>query len=121
MSHAHPEDDLQMQVADYLNLLPSIGYYGWFHVPNGGKRNPREAARFKRMGVKAGVPDIIIESKTNGAPYGAFIELKAGKNTETDEQRVWSTRLIVYSGRRGALCRSLDEVIEALKKWGYVR
>lgn len=30
-----------------------------FHVPNGGSRNYREAANLKKMGVVAGVPDII--------------------------------------------------------------
>lgn len=30
-----------------------------FHVPNGGSRNYREAANLKKMGVLAGVPDIL--------------------------------------------------------------
>lgn len=30
-----------------------------FHVPNGGNRDPREAAKFKAMGVVAGVSDLI--------------------------------------------------------------
>lgn len=30
-----------------------------FHVPNGGTRDPREAAKFKAMGVVAGVSDLI--------------------------------------------------------------
>ena len=28
-----------------------------YHIPNGGKRSKSEAARFRTMGVKAGVPD----------------------------------------------------------------
>lgn len=31
-----------------------------FHVPNGGKRSKVEAARFKAMGVQAGVPDLFL-------------------------------------------------------------
>ena len=31
-----------------------------YHVPNGGKRSKSEAARFRAMGVKAGVPDIFL-------------------------------------------------------------
>lgn len=30
------------------------------HSPNGGSRHPVEAAKFKRMGVKAGYPDLIL-------------------------------------------------------------
>ncbi len=29
-----------------------------YHVPNGGQRDPREGAKFKAMGVVAGVPDL---------------------------------------------------------------
>lgn len=30
------------------------------HIPNGGKRNISEAAKFKKMGVKAGVADLLL-------------------------------------------------------------
>lgn len=30
-----------------------------FHVPNGGKRTPQEAMKFKAMGVVPGIPDLI--------------------------------------------------------------
>lgn len=46
-----------------------------FHVPNGGKRNAIEAARFKAMGVKPGVPDIFLPV-ARGGYHGLFIELK---------------------------------------------
>lgn len=52
------------------------------HVPNGGKRNAREAGRLRRMGVKAGYPDYILdimrpEEGTNRILGGMRIELKA--------------------------------------------
>ena len=31
-----------------------------FHIPNGGLRSKTEAARMKRQGVKAGVPDMLL-------------------------------------------------------------
>ena len=77
----HPEDDLQMQAARFLEqALPSDAV--WFHVPNGGKRNRREAARFKAMGVKAGVLDIAVfyYRITGGqylTPICVWFELKA--------------------------------------------
>jgi hypothetical protein len=37
-------------------LAPRVVY---FHVPNGGDRDLREAKRLKQSGVKAGVPDIL--------------------------------------------------------------
>lgn len=47
----------------------------FFHIPNGGYRNKIEGARFKRLGVRAGVPDICIPLARNGY-HGLYIELK---------------------------------------------
>ena len=46
-----------------------------FHIPNGGKRSKVEAARFKKEGVKSGVPDIFLPV-ARGKYHGLFIELK---------------------------------------------
>ena len=66
------EDDLQQICARYLAYMPTVFYC---HVPNGGKRNAREAAKFKRMGVKAGIPDLLIFNPS-GEYNGLAIELK---------------------------------------------
>lgn len=59
-----------------------------YHVPNGGKRNAAEAAHLKRLGVKAGVPDLCLPV-ARGKFHGLYIELKARKNKPTDAQRSW--------------------------------
>jgi len=46
-----------------------------FHIPNGGNRNPREAARLKRMGVRPGVSDYCLPIP-RGIYHGLFVELK---------------------------------------------
>lgn len=46
------------------------------HVPNGGKRSKREAARFKAAGVKAGVSDVFLPWP-RGSYHGLWIEMKA--------------------------------------------
>ena len=33
-----------------------------YHIPNGGFRNPAEAASLKKQGVKPGVPDLCLTS-----------------------------------------------------------
>ncbi len=56
------------------------------HIPNGGKRSPREAARFRRMGVKPGIPDLFLPAAR--PPYhGLYIELKAPDGRATQLQR----------------------------------
>lgn len=44
-------------------------------IPNGGKRNAKEAARFKLQGVKAGVSDLFLALPCGGY-NGLWIELK---------------------------------------------
>ena len=64
-----------------------------FHIPNGGLRSKSEAARFKRAGVKSGVPDIFLPCP-RGGKHGLFIELKkltGGKTSK--EQKAWIAAL----------------------------
>lgn len=104
-----------MQVAAWLDWsLPKECI--WWHTPNGGKRNAREAARLKRMGVKAGVPDIVIFRGCT--PY--FIELKSPKGRETPTQITMNNDLR-SNGIEVALCKSLDEVITQLKLWEIIK
>ena len=63
-----------------------------YHVPNGGSRNKFEAAKLKRQGVKAGVPDIVLPVARDGF-HGLYIELKYGKNKPTEDQKKWIARL----------------------------
>ena len=64
-----------------------------FHIPNGGLRSKSEAARFKRAGVKSGVPDIFLPC-ARGGKYGLFIELKKLTGGRTSkEQKAWIAEL----------------------------
>lgn len=63
-----------------------------YHIPNGGSRNKIEAAHLKRQGVKSGVPDICLPV-ARGEWHGLYIELKAGKNKPTGNQKEWILRL----------------------------
>ncbi len=62
------------------------------HIPNGGKRNAREAAALKRQGVKAGVPDICLPVP-RGKYHGLYIELKVGNNKTSAYQNEWIEKL----------------------------
>lgn len=61
--------------------------YRWFHVPNGGRRSKLEGAKFKRMGVKPGIPDIVCPMARS--PYhGLVIELKKIDGVPSDVSAV---------------------------------
>jgi hypothetical protein len=104
------EDDFQIAVA---RLLDASGLY-WFHCPNGGSRNAREGAKLKKMGVKAGVPDIIILDTTKDLGKGLCIELKVGKNTVTNHQKYFAT-VFYLTKWRYEVCYSMSSVQKLLK------
>jgi len=86
-----------------------------FHIPNGGKRDKREAAYMKKQGVKAGVPDLCLPVARGGF-HGLFIELKVGKNEPTEKQRWWLDNLR-HRGYAVCVCYSADEAYMQIKEY----
>lgn len=83
-----------------------------FHIPNGGKRDVREARNLKACGVTAGVPDIFCAVPME--PYcGLFIEMKSRKGKQTVAQSEMLDTLKVY-GYQVCVCRSWFEARDAL-------
>lgn len=86
-----------------------------YHVPNGGKRNFLEAVQFKRMGVLAGVPDVIIDEPCGGY-HGARIELKIFPNKVTDEQKAILERY-KHKGYFVDVCFNFESFQETVKHY----
>lgn len=86
-----------------------------FAIPNGGRRDAREAMALKRAGVKAGVPDMMIPLARHGR-HGLFIELKVGKNRPTQKQREWCERLNA-EGYLAIVCYGHKMAIDAIKEY----
>jgi hypothetical protein len=79
----------QMAIMRWLDLkgIPA------FHIPNGGKRNLIEAVKFKKLGVKPGIPDIFLPIPRKSY-HGLFIELKKDKKAYlTEKQQFWVEEL----------------------------
>ena len=72
----HPESELQRACVRWFRM--QYPQHLLFHIPNGGKRNAREAAIFKAEGVVAGIPDLFLAEARHGH-HGLFIEMKAGR------------------------------------------
>lgn len=111
---SHPEDDLQIQVAEWLEVVLDPEQARFTHIPNGGYRRPMEAARLKRMGVHAGWSDVVI---LWGDGRIGFIELKIKPNRTSKEQKDF----LAFCEARGihhAVCYSFDEVMDTVAAWG---
>jgi len=87
MARAHVERDIQLAVMGnvraLMKALPLLAHV--IHVPNGGKRDAKEAAILNGMGVKAGVSDLLFLAPAWGYS-GLALELKAPGESPTKLQ-----------------------------------
>ncbi len=85
------EESHQLAVCTYLRERKDIVM--WFHPMNGGLKSRTEAARYTRLGVHKGVPDIWIIKSASGFK-GTVIEIKdPNGDCPTDEQEWWLSEL----------------------------
>ena len=107
-----PEQALQIRLVHTLRIVaPDVLVW---HTPNGGKRDAREAALFKAMGVLPGIPDLGLCWAI--ARIG-FMELKAGRNGPTAAQAEMHERLKAM-GFLVAIALDVEEALAILRAWG---
>lgn len=85
------------------------------HIPNGGKRNAREAASLKKQGVKAGVPDLCLPVARDGY-HGLYIELKVGRNKTSENQNKW-LEMLMKQKYRVAVCYGWREAADIIEDY----
>ena len=109
----HSETALQIAIVDFLLLNEDPAVWTFFHCPNGELRDKRTAAKLKAMGVRAGVPDIIIDK------HGViiYVEIKMPKGRLSDTQKIWR-EAADQRGSRYYIVHSVNEmgwVLDALR------
>jgi hypothetical protein len=107
------EAQLHASVAQYLTLALDPSVF-WFHPVNEGKRGFKAQRDFKRLGGRAGLPDLCLVH--NGR--ACWIELKCATGHLSPAQRECAMRLRAAGCPVPLVCRSLDEVIAALAEFG---
>ena len=108
----HEEDDLHRSVVQFLRIaLPDDAVF--YHVPNGGQRHNKAAARLVGLGVRAGVPDLAIVHHGRAL----FIELKTRTGRLSAAQKQMMQKLI-HCGAEVMACRSVRDVEAALRECG---
>ena len=117
----HPEADLQIQVADLLRLHEESRHFIFWSTPNellGSARSNGglgRMARFKRMGLRSGVADMVIVK--NGCAL--FLELKSEVGRQSENQKQFQSD-VIDAGAEYAIAHNIDEAIGALKIWGII-
>lgn len=109
------EAEEQMAVIKWAELMsnkhPCLKWL--YHTPNGGSRNVAEAANLKRMGVKAGVPDLCLPYPADGC-HGLFIEMKSQTGRPTAVQKDW-LKWLNENGYRAVVCYGAEHAIKVLE------
>lgn len=111
------EAQIQRSVILHLeaNAAPGVIY---FAVPNGGYRNLVEAARFKKQGVRAGVPDLCFVLPRDGR--SAFLELKK-PNGRLSEAQLLFREMALDAGALWGVAYSIEEAVRILGEWGALK
>lgn len=118
-----PEAAIQAAVIEHLNRRGVPGLLFW-HTPNssklGGKRTkdgvPLEAIRLKKLGMIAGVADLILLCA--GTAYA--LELKTESGQASTDQTQFAARFN-WAGGKAAIVFGLDQALRQLETWGLLR
>ena len=102
------------ECADFARFLEARGYL-FTHVPMGGARDKKEAARLKSIGTRRGVPDFLIFDPP--APFrGVAVEMKRERGGRTSpEQKRWIEALTAL-GWVAFVARGAKDAIERMKR-----
>lgn len=109
------ESELQIACVTWFSLqYPKIARL-LFHTANGGKRGKSEGGIFKAMGVRAGVPDLILLYGSSG--YNSLgIELKTDKGKQGTNQKEYM-ELMEENHSKYVVVRSIGEFMMEIRKY----
>jgi len=106
------EDQEQIAFVNWLDRR----FIPFYHVPNGGQRNLIEGAKFKRLGVRPGVPDICIPRARKGY-HGLYIELKRTQGGRLTPHQLHWQRILKNEGYKWVLALGALEAIKAIEEY----
>ena len=89
---------------------------GMFAIPNGGYRAKATAARMKRTGTRAGVPDIFLPV-SNGRENGLFIEMKRRRGGTVSSSQKVRMKMLTAEGYRCVVAKGCQEAIDAIMRY----
>ena len=80
------ESDIQIEVVEWLKEQQKHYRFRYFYCVNEGKRKVWYLHKLVRMGLKSGVPDLILEFPKGRLVY---LEIKAEKGKLSETQQNW--------------------------------
>ena len=111
---SNPEYNLQVAVVAHLERRAARNVY-WCHVPNEGRRTPKQGAQMKRLGMSKGAPDLIV--LCDGRACALELKSKTGRLTmaQVATRDKWRA-----AGGTYAVAYNIDEALDYLISWGAI-
>lgn len=111
------EEHVQRTVAEWLDRHGIL----WCHVPNEGRHKPQYRRKMAALGLKSGVPDILVFDTPPAVKCarGTAIELKRKTGGRVSAQQQEWLEALEGRGWVCAVCEGIDEALEHLESLGY--
>ena len=110
----HPEADEQMALIQWLKFdekkYPELKYL--YAIPNDIRTTPQRAMRAKKMGMRAGVPDLCLPVPRRGC-HGLYIEMKSKKGRLSTAQKDF-LGFVGSAGYKIMVCYSAEQARKAI-------
>lgn len=116
LAPALTEEAIHRAVVGYLARAARRGVF-WTHLPSGEARHPAVGGKLRGLGLKAGLPDLLLIR--DGQAYGLELKRERGGRL-SPAQRETQSRLR-EAGMVVATANGLDAAIDVLKLWEMVR
>lgn len=86
------------------------------HVPNGGDIGAKKGAKLRKMGVKKGYPDLVIDI-AKGGYHGLRIELKRLKGGTVRQDQKTRQQMLRDEGYCAEVCKGFQETTRLIKRY----
>jgi hypothetical protein len=93
-------------------LVPALPWMS--HWSNGGKRDAITGGQMRALGVKPGVPDLLMPVPIGPNP-GLALEFKSAVSRASESQDEWMRFLMDQAGRMVLIARSAEEARRAVQ------
>ena len=87
-----------------------------YHVPNERKCTPQQGALNKALGVKSGVPDLVLPV-ARGVFHGLYIEMKRKKGGSLSPSQKWWLAELEKQGYKAVRCNGFEAAADEIEKY----
>ena len=87
-----------------------------FHIPNGSSKSKYQAVKFKREGLKAGVPDLCLPVARQGY-HALYIEMKRTKGGRLSDAQKWWLENLHAQGNKAVVCNGFEEAANVIEDY----